>query len=513
MRKIRDVLRLKLDAQLSHQQIAAALDISKGVVTKYLTLAKAAKLDWIQIQQLDETTLHNRLVCLPHKASAFVQPDYGRIHQELRRKGMTLMLLWQEHVAQHAAQSETQDPNQPDQATYRYTQFCERYRRYAKSLKRSMRQTHRAGEKLFIDYAGPTILLADGGKANIFVATLGASSYTFACATARQTTADWLNATAQALRFIGGVPQLIVPDNPKALITHADRYEPIANETVHDFARHYGTSFLPARPYHPQDKGKVESAVQVVERWILMRLRHQTFTTLDEVNAAIAPLLSQLNERAFQKLPGSRASSFVQLDAPALQALPQQTWELAIYKTVRVHVDQHIEFEGHRYSVPQSLVGQVLEARITQRTVELLHKGQRVASHLRCAHKGGFTTVPEHLTAAHRAHLSWTPQRLIHWGQSIGVATAALVQRWLEARQHPEHAYRACLGLLGLAKRFGKERLEAACELALQLGVTKGSHVRAILVNGRDRLQSTTQASPSWTSPAHAHVRGAGYYQ
>lgn len=504
MRKIRDILRLKLDAQLSHQQIAAALDISKGVVTKYVTLTKAANLQWAQIQQLDDTELHNRLLSLPHKASAFVQPDYGRVHQELRRKGMTLMLLWQEHVAQHASQGE-------DQATYRYTQFCERYRRYAKSLKRSMRQTHRAGEKLFIDYAGPTLALTDGSKANIFVAALGASSYTFACATARQTTADWLDATAQALRFIGGVPQLIVPDNPKALISKADRYEPIANETVHDFARHYGTSFLPARPYHPQDKGKVESAVQVVERWILMRLRHQTFTTLDEVNAAIEPLLTQLNERAFQKLPGSRASSFAQLDAPALQALPLQTWELAIYKTVRVHIDQHIEFEGHRYSVPHALVGQVLEARVTQRTLELLHKGQRVASHLRCAHKGGFTTVPEHLSAAHRAHMSWTPERLIHWGQSIGVATKTLVTRQLQARQHPEHGYRSCLGLLGLVKRFGKDRLEAACAVALELGTSKASHVREILRHGRDR--PAPPSTPAWTSPVHAHVRGAGYYQ
>jgi transposase len=507
MRKIRDVLRLKLEAKLSHQQIADALSLSKGVVTKYVTLAKAANLDWAQIQQLDDTTLHNRLLCIAERVSAFVQPDYGHIHQELRRKGMTLMLLWQEHVEQHSQHSG--NSNHPDQTTYRYTQFCERYRRYAKSLKRSMRQIHRAGEKLFIDYAGPTIPLVDGSRANIFVAALGASSYTYACATARQTTADWLGATAQALRFIGGVPQLIVPDNPKALISKADRYE-----TVHDFARHYGTSFLPARPYHPQDKGKVESAVQVVERWILMRLRHQTFTTLDEVNAAIEPLLVQLNSKPFQKLLGSRASVFAQLDAPALQALPLQTWELAVYKTVRVHVDQHIEFEGHRYSVPQALVGQILEARVTQRTVELLHRGQRVASHLRCAHKGGFTTVSEHLSAAHRAHMDWTPERLIHWAQSIGIATAALVKRLLEARKHPEHAYRACLGLLGLAKRFGKERLEAACVVALELGTTKAGHVRDILKNGRDRVQTATQPNtPVWTSPQHAHVRGAAYYQ
>ena len=343
------------------------------------------------------------------------------------------------------------------------------------------------------------------------MAALGASSYTFAYATPRETTADWLGATAQALRFYGGVTQLIVPDNPRALIANPDRYEPKANETVHDFARHYGTSVLPARPYHPQDKGKVESAVQVVERWILMRLRHQKFASVDDVNEAIMPLLTQLNSKPFQKLPGSRASVFAELDAPALQPLPLQTWELAVYKTVRVHIDQHIEFEGHRYSVPQSLVGQTLEARVTARTVELLHRGQRVASHLRCAHKGGFTTVAEHLSKAHRAHLEWTPQRLIHWGTSIGVATGSLVTRLLETRRHPEHGYRACLGLLSLAKRFGKPRLEAACVVALELGTTNSRHVRDILANGRDQVQPST--TPEWISPEHAHVRGPGYYQ
>ena len=499
MRKIRDVLRLKLETKLSHERTAAALNLSKGVVAKYVTLANAAGLDWAQTQALDDTALHNRLLGTPQRTSAFVQPDYGRMHQELRRKGMTMMLLWQEHVAQH-----------PGACTHQYSQFCVNYRTYAQSLKRSMRQIHRAGEKLFIDYAGPTVELTDASRAHIFVAALGASSYTYACATPRESMADWLGATAQALRFFGGVPQLIVPDNPKALIAHADRYEPRANETVHDFARHYGTSFLPARPYHPQDKGKVESAVQVVERWILMRLRHQRFASVDDVNEAIAPLLEQLNTRAFQKLPGSRASAFAQLDAPALQPLPMQTWELAVYKTVRVHIDQHIEFEGHRYSVPQSLVGQVLEARVTARTVELLHRGQRVASHLRCAHKGGFTTVPEHLSAAHRAHLEWTPERLIHWGNTIGVATGALITRLLETRRHPEHGYRACLGLLSLAKRFTHPRWEAACVVALALGTTNSTHVRDILLNGRDRVTPATQ---EWTSPEHVHVRGPGYYQ
>lgn len=500
MRKIKDVLRLKLDAQLSHERIAASLGLSKGVVAKYVSLAAAAQLDWSTIQNLDEGTLQRRLLSAPDKLSEFVFVDYGRVHQELRRKGMTLMLLWEEFVSQH-----------PGQKTHRYSQFCENYRQYARSLKRSMRQVHRAGEKLFVDYAGITVALRGGKRAHIFVAALGASSYTFACATPRESMADWLGSIAKALTFFGGVTQLIVPDNPRAMITNPDRYEPRPNATSEDFARHYGTSILPARPYHPQDKGKVESAVQVVERWILMRLRHQKLRSIDDVNDAIEPLLTQLNQKPFQKLPGSRASCFAEIDAPALQPLPAQVWEFAVFKTVRVHIDQHVEFEGHRYSVPQALVSQQLEVRVTARVVEVLHRGQRVASHARNAHKGGYTTVPEHLSAAHRAHLQWTPERLIHWGETIGVATGRFVVRLLEQRRHPEHGYRACLGLLSLAKRYGKPRLESACLLALEIGVTKYTNVREILANGRD--QERTKDTTQWTSPEHEHVRGAAYYQ
>jgi transposase len=500
MRQIKDVLRLKLQLHQSHQQIANSLGISKGVVAKYVSLAQACGLDWPQIEALNETALQQRLTKPAVRAASFIEPDYALLHQELRRKGMTLMLLWQEHAQRHEGG-----------AIHSYSQFCENYRRFAKTLKRSMRQIHRAGEKLFIDYAGPRVAMTEGRQAHIFVAAMGASGYTFAYATAHERTVDWLTATVQALHFFGGSPQLIVPDNPKAMIAHPDRYEPRANDTVLDFARHYATSVLPARPRRPQDKAKAESAVQVVERWIMMRLRHQRLDSIDAVNAAIRPLLEQLNAKPFQKLPGSRASVFAQIDAPALIPLPMQAWELATYKTVKVHIDQHIEFEGHRYSVPHALVGQTLEARVTAHSVEILHRGQRVACHARCAHQGRFTTVPEHLSAAHRAHLEWTPQRLIHWGQSIGVATGSLVSRMLQTRQHPEHGYRACLALLSLAKRYSKPRLEAACVIAMELGTTTSAHVREILANGRDQL--TPADTPEWVSPAHAHVRGAAYYQ
>ena len=500
MRKIKDVLRLKLDAKLSHQQIAAALGISKGVVTKYVGLAAAAGLDWPAVQDVDETALERQLIVMPARVRDHAQPDYARLHQELRRKGMTLMLLWEEYRADHVSLQ-----------TYSYSQFCVHYRRFAKQLKRSMRQIHRAGEKLFIDYAGPTIALTDGNRAHIFVAALGASSYTYACATPRETMADWLSSTARALSFFGGVPQLIVPDNPKAMVADANRYEPRSNDTVLDFARHYGTSILPARPRHPQDKAKAESAVQIVERWIVARLRHQQFSSVAQVNDAIKPLLKRLNEKPFQKLPGSRASTFAELDAPALLPLPLQRYELAHFKTVRVHIDYHIEVDRHRYSVPHSLVGQVLEARITATVVEILHRGQRVASHPLNQREGGFSTIPEHMPAAHRAQMEWTPKRLIHWGESIGPATAEAVTRLMAENRHPEHGYRACLGLLSLAKRYGKPRLEAACMLALQIGACQYRHVRDILKNNRDQAKPATAGE--WISPEHAHVRGPDYYQ
>lgn len=310
--------------------------------------------DWPTVQDMDEAVLERSLLGSTRKSQDYVEPDYGRIHQELRRKGMTLMLLWEEHRADYAASQ-----------TYAYSQFCEHYRRFARQLKRSRRQIHRAGEKLFIDYAGPTIALTDGGRAHIFVASMGASSYTYACATPRETMADWLPSTARALSFYGGVPQLIVPDNPRAMISQANRYEPRSNDTVLDFARHYGTSILPARPYHPQDKAKAESAVQIVERWIMARLRHQQFASVHEVNAAMAPLLAQLNDKPFQKLPGSRASTFAEIDAPALLALPLQRYEMAHFKTIIITSQLPVE-QWHAWIGDATIADAILD-RIMQR--------------------------------------------------------------------------------------------------------------------------------------------------
>lgn len=500
IRMIKDVLRLKLHGGLSHQAVATSLSISKGVVAKYASLAAASGLtDWAAVAGLGEAELERRLFGASADERAVVVPDYARVHLELRRKGVTLMLLWQEYRAEHEGQR-----------TWAYTQFCEHYRTYTKTLRRSMRQQHRAGEKLFIDYAGPSLALADGNRAQVFVATLGASSYTFACATADQTMRSWLAGIERALRFIGGVPQMIVPDNARALISKPDRYEPTVNDTVLDFARHYGVTVLPARPYRPQDKGKVESAVQVVERWILARLRHTRLAHVHAADAAIMDLLGDLNERPMQKLHTSRASLFAGIDAPALRALPATRWSWATWRTATVHIDYHIEIERHRYSVPHALVGATVQARVSDALVQIMHKGVVVAAHARSARAGGFTTRDEHMPAAHRAHRQWSPQRLIHWGQSIGPATGRFVTLLLERHRHPEHGYRGCLGLLSLQRRYGRERLESACALAIELNAVYYRHVRDILARGQDQLGAPPVTD--WVSPAHDNVRGPGYY-
>lgn len=498
---IKAILEHRLVRGESLARCAQALGVSKGVVSKYVTLARAQGLeDWSLIDSMSDAELHSRLLAGQDERCPCVLPDFALMHRELSRKGMTLMLLWQEYQAEYVGQR-----------TLQYSQFCERYRQYVRTLKRSMRQIHVAGEKLFVDFAGPTLALRDGSRAHLFVAALGASHYTYAQATPGQKTADWINGMVGALHYMGGVPALIVPDNPRAVIARADRYEPRATDSIQDFARHYDCAVLPARPHSPQDKAVVESAVQVVERWILARLRHVLPNDLGSANRAIEPLLEQLNHRPFQKLPGSRASVFASLDAPALRPLPSVRYEYARYKTVRVHVDYHVEIDRHRYSVPHVLVGHRLDARITQHGIELLHEGKRVAAHLRSHQAGGFTTIEEHMPASHRAHRQWTPERLVAWGRGVGESTALLIERMLARYRHPEHGYRSALGLLSLARRHGHAPLEAACERALSLQIHTYRAVRDILLNGKEKALPA-QPGRTWQSPDHEHLRGARAY-
>ncbi len=508
MRRIRETLRLHLQAGLSYSEVSGALKTSKSVVGKYVLLARVAGVDCAVADTLSDEELEARLYrpAVP-RASYQLAPDFGLVHQELKRAGVTLMLLWEEYAAGLRGKGEQ---------AYKYTSFCIKYAEFARTQQRSMRQIHIAGEKLFVDYAGGTVPIVDAAtgeitQAQIFVATLGASNYTFACATARQTTADWIGAQVLALEFIGGVPRLIVPDQTRALIKTPDRYDPEPNPTYDEFARHYGCAVLAARPRHPRDKPKVEGSVLLVQRWILARLRNRRFFSLAELNAAIAGLLTDLNQRAFKKLPGCRRSAFELLDAPVLRPLPAARYVISRWKTAKVHIDYHVEFEAHYYSVPHRLVGAKIDVRVTGALLECFASNQRVAGPALSAVRGGFTTTPDHMPASHRAHLEWTPAKLIAWGQRIGVSTAAVVTWQLEHRPHPEQGYRACLGLLALVRRYSAERLEGACTRAMAIRAPNLRSVTNILKCGLDR-QGALFAPEASPVIVHDNVRGPDYY-
>jgi transposase len=504
MRQIRETLRLHLQAGLSYSEVGRSLKISKSTAGNYVLLARVAGVDWAVAQTLTDEELEARLFLpsLPRNSRQLV-PDFAGVHQELKRAGVTLQLLWEEYAKDNLL-------------AYKYTSFCVKYREWAMGLKRSMRQTHIAGEKLFIDYAGQTVPIVDATtgeitRAQIFVAAFGASNYTYACATARQTTADWIGAQIQALEFFGGVPRLIVPDQTRSLIKNPHSYDPQPNRLYDEFATHYGCALLAARPGHPRDKPKVENAVLVVERWILARLRNRKFFSLAELNRAIALLLADLNQRAFKKLPGCRRSAFEQLDLPALQPLPAKRFEIFRWKSAKVNIDYHVEFEGHYYSVPHALVRTSVELRVTATLVECFSSNQRVACHPLSHQRGRHTTTPEHMPASHRAHLEWTPQKLIDWGLRIGVSTAAVVTWQLEHRPHPEQGYRACLGMQRLAREYTPPRLEAACTRAMAIRSPNLKSVTNILKSGLDRQPSLPTTTPG-ALPVHENIRGPDYF-
>ena len=509
MRKIREVLRLKFEVKLSHEKIAAATGVSKGAVTNYVQRAVQKALRWPLPPELDERRLEALLFRQAAPREHYAQPDYAMIHQELKRKGVTLQLLWEEY---HAANGEH---------AYRYSQFCLRYHDYRGTLARSMRQVHRAGEKVFIDYSGATVAVIDqrSGEiltAQIFVATLGASKYAYAEATWTQSLPDWIGSHIRMLEFFGSVPSLWTPDNLKAAIKKACRYEPEATSTYEDCARHYGGAILPARPFHAKDKAAVEMSVLVVQRWILARLRNRQFFSLRELNAAIAELLVDLNRRPFKKLPGCRAEAFESIDRPAMKPLPATRYEYADWSKAKVGVDYHAEADRHYYSVPHSLVGEHLMVRMTDTTIECFFKGGRVAAHVRSYCKGRHTTLPEHMPSAHRKHMKWTPGRLLNWGQNIGVGTRAVVQWQFDNRPHPEQGYRACLGLLNLSKAYGEARLEAACRRALAMGSPTGKRIKAILKAKLDQhpdLFPAADTAAATASRTHGNLRGADYFR
>ncbi len=509
MRKLKEVLRLRFELGLGQRQIARSCSIGHGTVYEYLKRAQAAGVSWPLPEGWDDRQLEAALFGpAPRRVyeNRKPTPDFARLHEELQRHPyLTLQLAWEEYREAH-----------PD--GYGYSRFCELYQQWRQQLDVVLRQEHQAGEKLFVDYAGATIPVHDprGGpvrEASIFVAVLGASNYTYAEATASQELEHWIGSHIRAFEFLGGVPKLVIPDNTRTGVNRACRYEPDLNRTYHELAMHYGVGVLPTRPYKPRDKAKVENGVLVVERWIVAALRHRKFFSLAELNKAIRELVDKLNQRPFRKRPGCRASLFQELDRLALGPLPRERYEFHSWATARVNIDYHVEFECHYYSVPYPLTGQVVEIRATLTTVEIFHRGERVASHLRGRQPYQATTVPAHRPKSHQQHLAWPPSRLLHWAQSVGPATAQLFAAILESKPHPEMGYRSCLGILRLGQRYSTERLEAAAARAVSTGACSYRSVKSILERGLDR-QSAEGRTPATRPPLeHSNLRGASYFE
>jgi transposase len=502
MRKIREVLRLKADG-FSKRRIAASLGISATAAMECVQRARRAGLTWPLPQDLSDDALEQRLYPPPAvKAEQRPLPSWAEIHRELKRPGVTLQLLWGEYRDQH-----------PD--GYGYSRFCDFFRAWEKRVSPTMRQTHIAGERMFVDYAGTKLQVigwttGEVLTAELFLAVLGASSLTYAEATWTQSLPDWIGSHRRAFNYFGGVTAMIVSDNLKSGITKACFYEPNVNRTYEEMAKHYDTAIVPARPRKPKDKAKVESGVQVATRWVIAKLRKRTFFSLAELNAAIRECADQINNRVTRHLGASRRSLFDEIERSALKSLPTTEYVFAYWKQCRAGIDYHVEIEKHYYSVPYTLVRQELWASYTASTVEVFHRGKRVAAHRRGPPNRGHTTLPEHMPSSHRRYADWTLERIKREAGDIGPNATALVEIILREKRHPEQGFRSCRGIVNLVGRFPRERVEAACERALAIRTRSFSSVKSILETKLDRKRSEKAAD----GPAivHDNIRGPTFY-
>lgn len=502
MRKISEILRLRFELKQSYRDIARGQNIGVTTVAEYLARAKAAGLTWPLPPDITEQALYERLF-LPSQASSKkrTQPDWDYIYQELRKKGMTLQLLWREYRATH-----------PDGMCC--SNFCHYYGDYVKTLNPVMRQIHKAGEKTFVDYAGmkmPWIDVKTGEifEAEIFVGCLGASQYIYVEASASQQLPDWVDSHIHMFEFFGGVSEILVPDNLLSAVTKAHRYDPDINANYQHFAEHYGVAIVPARVRMPKDKAKVENAVGIVERQILAALRHHTFTSLGEMNEAIKKALIVLNQKSFQKMPFSRQHLFETVDKPALKPLPPTRYQLAEWKQAKVHWDYHVALDNHYYSVPYIYIGKPIEIRATHKMVECYYEQTQIALHTRSSKKYQFTTDPAHMPKAHQEHQQFSEARLKNWAHSIGEKTLLFIEHLISQRPFPQQAFRACLGLLRLGKQYGPTRLEKACAKGLSIGATRYQQIELLLKNKLEEVDTTDTSS---SSPTHTNIRGPHYY-
>lgn len=500
----REALRLILTTEMSNGRIANMVRRAPNTIKKYRQIAKEKELSWENVQELDDLKVQNLLMKLPNGHPRKREPDWAYVYSQLQMPDVTLMLLWEEYCLDN-----------PDDS-YSYSSYTERYRNYVKKLDVSMRQSHRAGEKVFVDFAGRLIPYEPIGKpkkfAQVFVGVLGCSKYTFATACESQKVPDWIEAHNLMYQFFGGVPAVTVPDNLKsAVITPGP--EPRLNRVYREMGAFYTTVIDPARVLAPQDKSHGEIGVQIVTRWITAALRHRKFFSIEEINVAIAERLKAINNKPFKKLPGTRQELFERLDKPHLLPLPEGRFEPTSdwVSKQKVRSDYHVVVDQHYYSVPHQIVGSQVEARTTHKTVEIFCLGKRVATHLRSYEKGGSTTLTEHQPMAHRKYAEQSPDYFVEWAKDIGEATSRFVEYQLNRTPHYLPGVRVCSSLTKLGKQYGAKRLELACDRAGRIGSLTLKSVKSILRRNLDALEGN-EPPVQGQLPLHHNVRGPEYY-
>lgn len=506
MRKIREILRLKWDLKCSNRQISASLGVSNSTIGERIRKAVRAELSWPLPSDLDDLKLEALLYAQSSESIAKQRADWEYTYKELKRKGVTLQLLWYEYKSQY-----------PQGLSY--SRYCVLYNRWLNKLEVCLRQSYKYGEKTFVDYAGMTVPIISNintgevTAAQIFVAILAASNFTYCEATLSQTLPDWLGSHVRAFNFFEGVSEILICDNLRQGVLKSHKYEPDLNPAYYDLANYYGIAIIPTRVASPRDKSKVEEAVQNVERNILARLRNRTFFSIYELNEAIKPLLEELNKKPFQKLPGSRLSQFETLEKPVLKPLPQAPYAFAEWKKAKPGIDYHVVLDGHYYSVPYSFIQKDLDVRFTSNTVEIFYKNKRIASHIRNYQKGQFTTITEHMPPAHQHYVRWTPERMVRWANHNGEATAELVGKIMASRKHPQQGFRSCLGIMRLSDKYGKDRIEKASQRALAIKAYGYKNLLSILENGLDKLPLPNEEQQSLvTEKQHKNIRGSSYF-
>jgi len=507
VRNIREILRLRFEHKLSHRDIGQSINKSPSTVGETLAKFAVSGLSWPLSGDLDDGSLEAKLYLKAPDEMDPAIPDWVAVNKDLRRRDfhVTRLQLWKEYRETHPK-------------GFEYSWFCQEFERWLDTIEPVMRQVHKFGQKCYVDYAGDTVPLINGvtgevTEAQIFVAAMGASNYTFVKASLTQSLFDWISAHAEMFRYFGVCPHILVPDNLRCGVTKSEFYEPAINPTYNEMAKHYGVAVLPARVMKPTDKARVEGAVLIVEREILAPLRNRTFFDINSLNEAIDERQELLNNRPFQTLPGSRREAFERDDRPAMLALPSRPYDFGLWRKARVHIDYHVQVEGHYYSVPHRLVREAVEVRLTAGVVEVFHLNVRVAGHKRSYVKGGCTTLDEHMPSHHKAVKDWTPAKVLEWAAAVGASTAAAAKQLLGRRDHPEQGVRSCLGLLSLRKTYTNERLEEACKRALANdsgGIYSYKTVKNIL---EKNLDVTPLPRPDLRSAGHhENIRGEQYY-